>query len=56
MALAPVMGLIIDGSGGVFRYTFVVAGVLAVLALVAGLYVHGKFMKLGGPRGYVAPE
>ncbi|RRJ95235.1 MFS transporter [Opitutaceae bacterium TAV4] len=56
MILAPAMGLLIDGSSGGFRYTFVVGGALAVLALAAGLYVHGKFMKLGGPKGYVAPE
>ncbi|RRJ95242.1 MFS transporter [Opitutaceae bacterium TAV4] len=56
MALAPAMGLLIDGSGGVFRYTFAVGGVFAVLALIAGFYVHAKFMKLGGPKGYVAPE
>lgn len=56
MAMAPVMGLIIDRSGGIYRYTFVVGCVMAVLALLSGLYVHSHFMKLGGPKGYVAPE
>lgn len=56
MTVAPLMGLLIDRSGGVYRYTFVVAGVLTVLALFAGLQVYRKFMRLGGPTGYVAPE
>ncbi|MDF3055795.1 MAG: transporter [Rariglobus sp.] len=56
MVMAPLMGLFIDQSGGIFRHTFTVACGLAMLALIAGFYVHAKFMKLGGPRGYVAPE
>ncbi|MFA6286019.1 MAG: MFS transporter [Opitutaceae bacterium] len=56
MTIAPVMGLVIDRSGGIYRHTFSVACGLAVVALVAGLYVHRQFMKLGGPGGYVAPE
>ncbi len=50
------MELIINGSDGVFRDTFVVAGVLAVLVLVASLYVHDNFMELGGSKGHMAPE
>ena len=56
MTMAPYMGLMNDRTGRIYRYAFVVGGVMAVLALAAGFCVHGRFMKLGGPRGYVAPE
>ncbi|MDR1283143.1 MAG: MFS transporter [Opitutaceae bacterium] len=56
MIMAPLIGLMIDTTGNVFRYTFAVSCVLAILAVVAGLVVHQKFMKLGGPKGYIAPE
>jgi Na+/melibiose symporter-like transporter len=56
MAIAPVIGSVIDVSGGVYRYTFAGGCVLSILALVAGLVVHARFMKLGGPKNYVAPE
>ncbi|WP_081721800.1 MFS transporter [Geminisphaera colitermitum] len=56
ITFSPLVGLLIDRTGGVYRYTFVVAAVVTTLALVAGFYVHGKFMKLGGPKNYVPPE
>jgi len=56
MTLAPLVGLVIDQTGGVFRYCFGIGGGMAVVALAAGWHVHRKFMQLGGPRGYVAPE
>lgn len=56
MLIAPLMGLLIDGAGHFYRLTFVMAGVLAALALLAAYYVHGKFMQLGGPKDYQAPE
>ena len=55
MALAPVVGAIVDSSGNDYRYTFASGCVLAFTALAASWYVHGKFMKLGGPSGYRAP-
>lgn len=54
--LAPSIGWLIDATGRVYRLTFVVGGVLALMALACAWYVHGKFMKLGGPKSYVAPE
>jgi MFS family permease len=56
MALAPVVGAIIDGTGNDYRYTFIIGGILAVLALGVAWYVHGQFMHLGGPKNYIAPE
>ncbi|MFV0338935.1 MAG: MFS transporter [Chthoniobacterales bacterium] len=56
MFLSPFVGVLIDQSGGVYRYTFVIGGALAVLALLASIYVYIRFMRLGGPKDYVAPE
>lgn len=56
MTLGPLVGLLIDQTGGVFRYTFIVATGITALALFIGLFVHRKFMGLGGPKNYEAPE
>jgi Na+/melibiose symporter-like transporter len=56
MALAPVVGTVIDVSEGVYRYTFTSGCILAVIALWSAWHVHGKFMKLGGTKNYQAPE
>ncbi len=55
MALAPVVGTIVDWTGDEYRYTFLSASVLAFIALWASWHVHSQFMKLGGPKNYVAP-
>ncbi len=54
-SLAPVMGLIIDQSGNVYRHTFLVGCLLGVVALVAAGLVYGKFRQYGGPSSYIAP-
>lgn len=54
--LPPVVGLILDASGHQYRLTFLMGGILASLGLVSLLVVHRKFMKLGGPKNYVAPH
>lgn len=56
MVLAPSVGLLIDQSGRIYRYTFVIGCVLAVLALACSFFVYAKFQKLGGAENYVAPE
>lgn len=55
MVMAPVVGMVIDGSGGVFRHCFTIGGGVAVTGLGLSLFVHRRFMKLGGPKNYVAP-
>jgi MFS family permease len=55
LVFAPLIGMLIDQTGNTYRYTFVVACLLAVAALVAASQVHRRFMRLGGPKGYVAP-
>jgi MFS family permease len=54
--LPPAMGKVLDLSEHAYRYTFLAGSVLAVLAVAACLVVHRRFMQLGGPRNYVAPE
>jgi MFS family permease len=56
MAIGPIMGGIIDLTGNAYHHTFTVGCITAVLALAVSWAVHEQFMKLGGPRSYVAPE
>jgi MFS family permease len=56
MVFAPIMGSVIDLSGGIYRHTFTAGCGLALLALGAAWRVHGNFMRLGGPKNYSAPE
>ncbi len=56
IVMAPLVGLVIDRSGGVYRYAFSAALVLTLTALVSGLVVYARFKKLGGPRHYKAPD
>ena len=54
--LPPAIGFMLDVTGNVYRYTFLSGGVLSVLAVASLLAVHTRFMRMGGPKGYVAPE
>jgi MFS family permease len=54
--LPPGVGRYLDVTGKVYRYTFIAGGVLGVLAFLALIVVYRKFMRLGGPARYVAPE
>lgn len=56
IVLAPAIGWLIDATGHVYRLTFVTGGALALAALGCAWLVHGQFMRLGGPKNYVAPE
>ena len=55
MVLGPIVGTFLDYTHHVYRYTFLMDGVIAVLCLLAFAVVHRGFMHLGGPKGYVAP-
>ncbi len=52
----PLVGFFLDRSGHVYRHTYTISGVFALLGFLTLLVVHAKFMKLGGPKDYVAPE
>ncbi|XHR30989.1 MAG: MFS transporter [Chthoniobacteraceae bacterium] len=57
MVIAPLLGVLIDQSGNhLFHHTFTVAAILSLTALAIAWYVYQQFMKLGGPKAYMAPE
>lgn len=55
LTFAPLIGIIIDKTDNTYSYTFLIGLVMTLIALGAGTVVHRRFMKLGGPRAYVAP-
>lgn len=56
MTIAPLIGTLIDVTGKFYRLTFFSGLATALLALVCGSFVYSRFMKLGGPKNYAAPE
>ena len=54
--LAPILGMLLDCTHHAYHYTFLVGAIVAVLALFSCLVLHSKFMALGGPKNYIAPE
>jgi MFS family permease len=58
MALGgPVAGLFLDFVvHHEYRFIFYMSFGIAVAALLCNLALHRRFMKLGGPRNYIAPE
>jgi hypothetical protein len=55
MTLGPLVGIVIDTTGNVYRYTFAAGLLLACIGLVMSWLVYLRFLKLGGPENYVAP-
>ncbi|MEI8194912.1 MAG: MFS transporter [Phycisphaerae bacterium] len=49
------LGWFLDYTHSNYRYTFLLAGILDVVALAATVVVYQKFKALGGTKGYVAP-
>ncbi|MBL8025165.1 MAG: MFS transporter [Fibrobacteres bacterium] len=56
MATGPSVGKILDITGHNYRFTFILGSVLAFAGFIAVVILHKKFMRLGGPKGYVPPE
>jgi MFS family permease len=56
IVLPLLFGYALDLSGSQYRYTFLMSSSLAVVAAILMLTVHTRFMRLGGPQAYVAPE
>jgi MFS family permease len=56
ITIGPLVGMLLDHLHHAYRFTFLVAGVLAVLSLITHLVFYSKFIQLGGPDHYVAPE
>ena len=55
MTAGPIVGHLIDFTQKFYRLTFIASSSLAFVAVLLGLIVHAKFMKLGGPKGYTPP-
>jgi MFS family permease len=56
IVLAAVLGPVLDLSGSNYRLTWLFGLILCGSAIMSLLVVYRKFMNLGGPGGYVAPE
>ena len=56
IAFPPVLGLLLDFTHHDYRYTFLAGFVFTTGAVIAFLVLQSKFMALGGPANYVAPE
>jgi MFS family permease len=56
MTLAPVTGFFLDHVHHNYRYTFFIGFGLTIIGLLGCLVLHAKFMALGGPDHYTAPE
>jgi len=54
--LSPSVGLLLDYSNHTYRYTYLIGAGLATLAFTANLVLYKKFMALGGPKAYIAPN
>ena len=54
--LGPSSGKLLDTLGHDYHYTFGMGSVIGFAALVVNLVVYRRFLALGGPKGYVAPE
>jgi MFS family permease len=50
------LGFVLRHTDSNYRLTYFIGFVFAVLAIIVMLILHRKFMALGGPKGYVAPE
>ena len=55
MLIGPAVGAVIDATGNAYHHTFTIGSALACAALLLAVPVYIQFLKLGGPKGYVAP-
>ncbi len=56
IAVAPSVGFLLDQAHHQYRYTFLIGFWVSVLGVVLLAILHSKFMALGGPKAYSAPE
>lgn len=56
MLIPPLAGRFLDYSGHVYRYTFLMGAAMAALGVMASVVAYRKFVALGGPVDYQAPE
>ena len=56
IVLPLLFGCVLDRSGHQYRYTFLMTSGMAFAGTILMIAVHARFMRLGGPERYVAPE
>jgi MFS family permease len=54
--LAPSIGLILDYEKHDYRYTFLMGFIFTASALAVLVVLYAKFLALGGPKNYIAPD
>ena len=54
--VAPTIGLILDHENHDYRYTFLMGFIVTIMNLAALIILYVKFMALGGPKNYIAPN
>lgn len=52
---APGLGLFLDYTHHIYRYTFYIGFVVTAMAFLMNLILYQKFKSFGGPANYVAP-
>jgi hypothetical protein len=55
ITFSPSVGRMLDLTHSTYRYTYLLGGVMDLLALTATIVVFRKFLALGGAKRYVAP-
>jgi MFS family permease len=53
---SPLIGEFLDHMHHQYRYTLFIGSGITLMALVAFIILHARFMALGGPKNYIAPE
>ena len=52
----PVIGKFLDSTGHAYRYTFFMGSAMAAIGMITTFMLYRKFMAMGGPERYQAPE
>lgn len=54
--IPPLIGIFLDQSHHVYRYTYLLGSSCAAFSFILLLVLYLKFLKMGGPKYYVAPD
>ncbi len=55
LSLGPTMGALLDSLGNDYKLTFLISGLIALVAAGLGLVVHRRWLACGGREAYQAP-
>jgi MFS family permease len=56
VAVPPLIGVFLDFHHHDYRYVFHITGGIGIAALFCSVMVYVHFMRMGGPKSFVAPE